>query len=93
MLAACRVISPFNVEYSVFSVPRSPVKVLEAACVASVFMRSSIFPMLLRPPSMIWSVLTPSFALRTPCVNSATSLRNLLATAKPAASSPDWLMR
>ena len=83
----------FSVWYSLFSVPRLPVKVEEADCVARVFMRSSIFEMLLRPPSMICSWLMPSLALRTPWVSSAVSLRNLLATASPAASSPDELMR
>ena len=90
---AWRSISVDRLWNSLFSVSRSPVKVAEADCVARVFKRSSILEMLFMPPSTICNVLTPSLALRTPWVSSATSLRNLLATAKPAASSPEELMR
>src|SRR5216683_4041664 len=49
--------------------------------------------MLFNPPSMICRLLTPLLALRTPCVSSAMSARYWLATASPAASSPEELMR
>ena len=57
---------------------RSPVKVVLADSVASVFSRFSIVLMLLRPPSMICSVLTPSLAFSTPWVSSAMLLRVLV---------------
>ena len=90
---ACRSISVTRLWYSLFSTLRSPVKVPDEDWVARVFNRSSILPMLFMPPSMIWSCATPSLALRTPCMSSEVSLRNLLAIARPAASSPDELMR
>src|SRR5471030_2484937 len=93
MLLACRSNSVWSDLNSPCSTVRSPVNVDEADCVARVFMRSNTLLMLLRPPSMICRVLIPSLALRTPCVSSAVSLRYWLATARPAASSPDWLMR
>ena len=49
--------------------------------------------MLFKAPSTICSLLTASLAFRTPTVKIATSDRNLFATARPAASSPELLMR
>ena len=93
MLVAWRVISDNSDEYSLFIVFRFPVKVVEADWVARVFNRSSVFAMLFNPPSTTCNALMPSLALRTPCTSSAMSLRNLFATARPAASSPELLMR
>jgi hypothetical protein len=59
---ACRSISPTTDWNSEFNTARSPVKVPDADCVASVFKRSSIWEMLLMPPSTIWSCETPSLA-------------------------------
>ncbi len=76
-----------------FSVVRSPVNVPEADSAASVFMRSNICEMLFNPPSTICNCVRPLLAFWTPCVSSAMSARYWLATAKPAASSPEELMR
>ena len=64
-----------------------------AAWVARVDMRSSSDAMFASAPSLICSFDMPSFALRMPWFRIAWSLRYLLATARPAESSPDWLRR
>src|SRR5262245_17442559 len=49
--------------------------------------------MLPSAPSLICSCERPSFAFMMPWFRTATFDRYELATARPAASSPDWLMR
>ena len=93
MLAAWRSISPSSVVNSWFRVARLPEKVPEADWVAKLFNWSRMFEMLFRPPSMVCRILVPSLALRTPCVSSLTVLRSPFATARPAASSPEELIR
>ena len=78
---------------SVFSTARSPVNVPDADWVANVLARSISREMLLRPPSIVCRVLSPSAAFRTPCRNTETSDRNRLAMANPAASSAEELIR
>ena len=68
-------------------------KLSDADWVASVARRSSSVEMLLSAPSLICSVDSPSFALRMPWFSTATFDRNVFATARPAASSPELLMR
>jgi hypothetical protein len=71
------------------SVLREPWNPIEAACEARVESRSSSVEMLLSAPSLICSVDSPSFAFRMPWLRTATSERYPLATARPAASSPE----
>ena len=87
---ASRVISEMTSVNSAFSVVRDAADVWpEAAAVASVERRSSSFEMLSSAPSLICRFDRPSLALRTPWFSTATSERNELATARPAASSPE----
>ena len=87
---ASRVISATTSLNSAFRVVREAVEVWpEAAWVASVASRSSSFEMLSSAPSLIWRSDKPSLALRTPWLMMAMSERYELATARPAASSPE----
>ncbi len=65
----------------------------EAASVARVCNRSRICEMLLMPPSMIWSCAVLLLPLATPWVIWAIWSRSVLATARPAASSAEELIR
>lgn len=88
-----RSISPSTLWNSLSSTVRSPVKVPDADCAASVRARSRSCEMLFRPPSMVCRLDKPSLAFRIPCVITARSERKPLAMARPAASSPELMIR
>src|SRR5579862_1020650 len=90
---ASRSISDRTDANSLFNFVRSTVDEDDADWVASVERRSSRFEMLLSAPSLICRSDRPSLALRMPWLSTCTFDRSELATARPAASSPELLMR
>src|SRR5579863_8652485 len=90
---ASRSISDNTSWNSLFRTVRLAPDAEDADCVARVESRSRSVEMLLSAPSLIWSCDNPSLALSTPWFRIAWSDRYWLATAKPAASSPEELMR